>query len=69
VNDKRAEALIELKRLHAIMRAATLEAEAIECDVGVVAIERAGLIIMCGRRMQVIQDTIRRITKGEEEVI
>jgi hypothetical protein len=59
-------AIMALKHLHAILQAAVVESEAIKTDKGVVAIERAGLVIMCEMRMTAIENTIRRISQGKE---
>lgn len=65
---ERATAILGLKRLHAILRAASIEVEEMDGDLAVIAIERAGLSIMFGMRMRAIEDTIRRIANGKEEV-
>jgi len=63
----RATAILGLKRLHAILRAASIEVEEMEGDPAVIALERAGLTIMLEMRMRAIEDTIRRISKEKEE--
>jgi len=66
---ERATAILGLKRLHAILRAASTEVDEMDGDIAVVAIERAGLSIMLGMRMRAIEDAIRRVTNGKEEVL
>ncbi len=66
---ERATAILGLKRLHAILHAASAEVDEMDGDISVVAIERAGLSIMFGMRMRAIEDAIRRITNGKEEVL
>jgi hypothetical protein len=66
MNAEQGAAIMALRHLHAILQAAVVEAEAVKTDKGVVAIERAGLVIMCEMRMTAIENTIRRIGKGGE---
>jgi hypothetical protein len=61
-----AAAIMALRHLYAILQAAVIEAGTIKSDQGVVAIERAGLVIMCEMRMSALENTIRRISQGRQ---